>query len=407
MIMLIRQKLLCPGCGVFLKNETFPHHAHPPAKVVWWRQDGAIPPSRGDLNRLPASTKVRRGVLSADKKRTYLKFFGILIYRDKSFRRGSIKRLLMTIIFSVLFSSTPAWAAEMAVLPDNAIRDCAGREVRVDKPFSRIISLYGAHTENLLALGASDALVGVARGDDDLAGAEAKRKFSAHDGPERFLAARPDLVIVRPMIDRGYAPLMARLEQFGICVVSLQPADIEEMKVYWQILGRLTGTEAAAERMTARFNEGVAAAREIAADISPEKRVYFEAIHDRFKTFSPDAMPLFALACAGGVNVAEDAAPVRGTNIAAYSKERILSRAGEIDVYLAQAGVMNRIDVPGIINEPGYHIIKAVREGGVYLIDEKIVSRPTLRLLEGICTIGEILYPERFDEDENQRILNP
>ncbi|MCD6388623.1 MAG: hypothetical protein J7L69_04355 [Desulfobulbaceae bacterium] len=43
--------------------------------------------------------------------------------------------------------------------------------------------------------------------------------------------------------------------------------------------------------------------------------------------------------------------------------------------------------------EPGFMAIKAVREGKIYLIDEALVSRPTLRLLEGIRQIFGILYP--------------
>ncbi|MBW2349127.1 MAG: hypothetical protein JRF59_15015 [Deltaproteobacteria bacterium] len=41
--------------------------------------------------------------------------------------------------------------------------------------------------------------------------------------------------------------------------------------------------------------------------------------------------------------------------------------------------------------------IKAVREGEIYIVDEDIVSRPTMRLLDGIWEIGRILYPARFD----------
>ncbi|MEA3385354.1 MAG: hypothetical protein U9Q89_02715 [Thermodesulfobacteriota bacterium] len=33
----------------------------------------------------------------------------------------------------------------------------------------------------------------------------------------------------------------------------------------------------------------------------------------------------------------------------------------------------------------------------VYIIDPKIVSRPTLRLLDGIYEIGKILYPKKFN----------
>ncbi|MCF8026502.1 MAG: ABC transporter substrate-binding protein [Desulfobacteraceae bacterium] len=284
----------------------------------------------------------------------------------------------------------------MALADNGDVRDCAGRKISPEKRFSRIISLYGAHTENLFTLGLEDEIIGVGRHPDYPPKARAKPGFSPHDGPEKFLAARPDLVLVRPMIDRGYEPLMDRLENFGITVVSLQPGNVEEMKTYWKILGRLTGRKQAAEEMIEKFERGVQQARQIAQQIPEKKKVYFEAIHDRFKTFTPGSMPVFALECAGGINAAQDVRRVRGTNIAEFGKERIMKKGPEIDVYLAQKGPMNSVDVRDIKNEPGYGVIKAVRESEIYVVDEQIVSRPTLRLLKGIQTIEGILYPEVY-----------
>ena len=110
------------------------------------------------------------------------------------------------------------------------------------------------------------------------------------------------------------------------------------------------------------------------------------------RTFAPESISIFCLTTAGGINVAGDAVSRRGTNIAGYSKERILAKAEEIDVYLAQSGRMNRISVEQIINEPGFRAIKAIRSGRIYLIDEYLVSRPTPRLLQGIKTIHQLLY---------------
>ena len=93
------------------------------------------------------------------------------------------------------------------------------------------------------------------------------------------------------------------------------------------------------------------------------------------KTFSSGAMAMFALKTAGGVNVAKDAAPSRNTNIANYSKERILAKASIIDVFLAQTGIMNSVSIKQIKNEPGFRIIKAVKENQIYLIDENIVFK--------------------------------
>jgi iron complex transport system substrate-binding protein len=66
-------------------------------------------------------------------------------------------------------------------------------------------------------------------------------------------------------------------------------------------------------------------------------------------------------------------------------------------VYLAQYGAMNRPTVAMIRNEAGFQIIKAVKQNQIYIIAEQIVSRPTMRLLEGISRIGRILYPNDFD----------
>jgi iron complex transport system substrate-binding protein len=282
--------------------------------------------------------------------------------------------------------------------------DQAGRRIAVQQPFDRIISLYGAHTENLFSLGLDTEIIGVSRHDDFPPRALEKPVFSYHDDPEKFLAARPDLVLVRPMIDRGYPQFTAMLEKTGITVVSLQPGTIEEMFIYWRILGMLTGRRDQARQKILQFARSTEALRNLTADRRHRKRVYFESIHSKMKTFAPDSMAIFALECAGGINIAADALPVRDTNIAHYGKERILARSAEIDVYLAQYGAMNRPTVSIIKNEPGFHLIKAVAAGQIFIVDEKIVSRPTSRLLDGVYTIGNYLYPDKFD-DKAQDII--
>ena len=287
--------------------------------------------------------------------------------------------------------------ADLARIDNRNIQDQAGRQVTVAKPFQRIVSLYGAHTENLFALGADNQVIGVSRNEAYPSEALLKPVFSYHDDPEKFLAARPDLVLIRPMIDRGYPQLVARLEASGITVASLQPSSVDQMRTYWEVLGILCGRHQQALAMINRFDSAVAEFKSLVGAIQPKKRVYFEAIHSKMKTFAPESMAIFALQTAGGINIATDAEPVRRTNIAAYGKERIMSHANRIDVYLAQLGEMNRPTVDIIRNEPGFSAIKAVRENEIYLIDEMIVSRPTLRLLEGIQKIGSTLYPDVFD----------
>ena len=321
---------------------------------------------------------------------------------------NTIFSLTLAVTFVLIYSAgiNDCAAAAMRIEGDNMVVDQAGRTLIVDRPFGRIISLYGAHTENLFNLGLDGEIIGVSRHETYPPQALKKSVFSYREDPEKFLAARPDLVIIRPMIDRGYPQFVSRLEKNGITVISLQPQNVADMFIYWQILGLLSGKRQQAIKMISQFEATVSDFKMLTDAKTIRKRVYFEAIHSKMKTFTPDSMAVFALETAGGINVASDAKAVRNTNIAYYGKERILSHGREIDVYLAQSGVMNQPSLELILNEPGYKTIKAVADGEIYLIDEQIVSRPTMRLLDGIYSIGKILYPLDFSDKNLTKIYH-
>ena len=306
-----------------------------------------------------------------------------------------VSLLIVILIPSLLANVNAAFRVEGS----NVVVDQAGRKITLTHPFQRIISLYGAHTENLFSLGLSEEILGVSRHEAYPPEALKKHVFSYREDPEKFMAVRPDLVVIRPMIDRGYPQFVKRLEKSGITVFSLQPGSIPEMYTYWEILGILSGRQRKAEQMIHHFQQTASYFRSLTAGLSFKKKVYFEAIHSKMKTFSPGSMAIFALETAGGINIASDAKPVRKTNIAAYGKERILSHASDIDVYLAQYGAMNRPTVSVIKKEPGFMAIKAVKNDQIFIIDERIVSRPTVRLLEGTFEIGTKLYPDIFTEN--------
>jgi len=276
------------------------------------------------------------------------------------------------------------------------IVDHRGRTHEFKVPFKRIISLYGAHTENLFYLGAGEQVTGVSVNDTYPEQVKTKRKFSYHDDPEKFIAVRPDLVLIRPMIENGYPGFVRQLQAYGITVISFQPATIEDVYQYWLSLGKLTGKTRAAKMLVSRFKKNIRQIQTKTTAITPKKKVYFQAIHRKMRTFTSGAMAIFALETAGGINIASDARASRNTNVAIYGKERILSKSDQIDVFLAQKGIMNPIRKTDIINEPGFQIIKAVKENQVYLIDESMVSRPVPRLYQGILTIGKRLYPNIF-----------
>ncbi|WLE96944.1 MAG: ABC transporter substrate-binding protein [Candidatus Electrothrix communis] len=295
-----------------------------------------------------------------------------------------LKHILIALLFSCLLA-VPAFG--------EPIIDNDGRVIQPKNSFQRIISLYAAHTRNLIDMGAGAQIVAIGRSDKQRPDLP---KLSFRDDPERLLALKPDLVLIRPMLSRSYPQMVERLEANGVTVVSLQPTSVDEMFRYWENLGVLSGHQDEASQMIARFGAGLVEINREVGRIPAEKRkkVYFESIHKRMKTFAPESMAMFVLEFAGGINVATDAVQVRKSNIAAYGKERILSKAKKIDAFLAQEGRMNKVTTEMIRNEPGFQVIKAVRENQVFLVDEKLVSRPTLGMLDGIRTIFGILYSE-------------
>jgi iron complex transport system substrate-binding protein len=325
----------------------------------------------------------------------------------------AIKKIIKNLIIFLALMVVPAMntiaaatdAAVFRVEGKVVIVDQGGRRLTIEKPFERIISLYAAHTENLLYLGLFDKIIGVSRHETYPPEAHEIPPFSYHDDPEKFLAARPDLVIVRPMIDRGYPQFVSMLEKNGITVVSLQPGTVEDMYTYWTILGVLGGAQLRATNIISQFKAAVLEFRMLTDGHNSRKKVYFEAIHNKMKTFAPDSMAVFALETAGGINVASEAEPVRNTNIAYFGKERILSHSREIDVYLTQSGAMNRPTRALILNEPGFKTIKAVANDQIHIVDEQIVSRPTFRLLNGIYEIGRILYPDIYDRKAHDILM--
>ncbi|MCC8166583.1 MAG: ABC transporter substrate-binding protein [Planctomycetes bacterium] len=258
----------------------------------------------------------------------------------------------------------------------------------------RVISLYAAHTEVLLRLGARDNIVGVSR-QETYSGPEtdgwSAPAFTVRDDVERFLAARPDIVLLRPQHAAGAGHLVAALERAGIRVIPLQVTRADELYEYWRTVAELVGREAECEDMVRRFRSEVDRYASASRDYPNKPGVFLEAIHREVKTFTPDSLPVWVVETAGGRNVPADAEPASpGVVIADYGPERLLAVAGQINLFLSQDGAMNRTGLDVLLGRPLYRTIPAFHSGRVYKIPEASLSRPTPSLLDGIRRVAEL-----------------
>lgn len=256
----------------------------------------------------------------------------------------------------------------------------------------RIVSLYAAHTEVLLRLGARDNIVGVSR-QETYAGPETENwypeTFSFRDDVEKFLAAAPDIVLVRPQHVSGGGHMREALERAGIRVVPLQVTEASGLYGYWRRLATLAGREREGENMIGRFEREIARYRSASAKRRVRPGVFLESIHREVKTFTPDSIPAWLVELGGGRNVAADARPTSpGVVIAEYGPERLLARAAEVEIFISQEGAMNRTPLETVLARDIYQPLAAFKNGRVHKIPEAVLARPTPGLLDGLARIA-------------------
>ncbi len=95
-----------------------------------------------------------------------------------------------------------------ALATTRPIIDSDGKVVICEKPFQRIISLYGAHTRNLIDMGAGSQIVAVGRSDKQLPGLPT---INFGDNPEGLVSLRTEHVLIRPTISQAHPKLARRL----------------------------------------------------------------------------------------------------------------------------------------------------------------------------------------------------
>lgn len=275
------------------------------------------------------------------------------------------------------------------------ITDDSGKTIDITKPYKRIISLYGAHTEVLVAIGAKENLIGVEKNSQ----VKTLPQYSYRDSIERFLKANPDLVLIRPMIRSRYRRLIKGLEDAGITVLTIKPTKFEDLENYWNLLGLISGHQKESSQYVENFRKEVDKLEKISKNtpLSEVKTVFFEARHKGLKTASNKSIPAFIFHILNIDSLASDIeANKRKSTVVSYPRELLISKGETIDIYITQRGAMNKVTKEEIEKTSGFESIRAVREGNILIVDEKEISRPTMKLIDGAKKLGKMVYPKYF-----------
>ena len=265
--------------------------------------------------------------------------------------------------------------------------DDAGFTLRLEKPAGRIIALYGAYNELLLALGCGESIAARTTADADIPELAGKPVIGTHMRPnqELIVAQKPDCVL--QLSGRGEAALQAdALRALGIPVLSFALNSFEDMFSVTERLGRLTGREARAGELAREWRATLAAVASRHAG-RPRLRLFCEARYPNLLAAGSASIVHEIMAVAGGENIVTEK-----KKLVRFSEEALI--AADPDAYIIQKGPMNPAPQP-LAQRAHYRNLHAARSGRVLIVDETAFARPGPRAVRAADELERWLHQRK------------
>lgn len=292
-----------------------------------------------------------------------------------------IVRAMMGMLLVMLSDAQGSAAAAHCVKGDD------GREVCLNIPARRIVTLAPHLTELVYAIGAGDRLVGAAEYSDWPSQAKAVPRIgrSDHINLEAVLAARPDLVLAWQ--SGNPEAQLKRVDALKLPVLRDEPAKLLDIARDMRRLGVLLGLPAQADDAALRYETAL---RALEQDHRSQHtlRVFYQVWDRPLYTVNGHHWISDVMSICGGRNVfsgLSELAPV-------ISTEAVL--AADPDVILISGGSQASATSPWL----RWPWLRAVREHHVYDIDADALQRPGPRLVEGAQQACAVLDRARAAE---------
>jgi len=299
------------------------------------------------------------------------------------------KTLLVTLLIVLLSACAPQATPTPAVL---TFTDGLGREIKLNGPAQKIISLAPSNTEILFAIGAGSQVVGRDQLSDYPAEAanvtDIGSSFEALN-TELIVSLKPDLVLAAEI---NTPEQVKQLEDLGLTVYYLKnPLTLEEMYSNLELVAQMTGHEAEAATLIESLKARVAAVDEKIAPISSRPGVFYELdATDPAKPFTAGKGTFITqlIERAGGQNIAAD--------IDGYPQLSLEQVVAADPAFIILGDARYGISPESIAQRPGWENLTAVKNGNVVPFNDDLVSRPGPRLVDALEELAKLLRPELF-----------
>jgi ABC-type Fe3+-hydroxamate transport system substrate-binding protein len=261
------------------------------------------------------------------------------------------------------------------------LTDMLGRELAVEWPPRRVVSLVPSHTETLVLLGLGGRLVGRTRYCVEPRGRiEAVPEVGGVKSPDvaRILSLRPDLVIANR--EENKKPDVERLEAAGVPVFLTYPRTVREGIDSIRALGAAVDLEREADALAAPCEAELARAA-----VGAPVRVLCFVWRDPWMVAGADTYIHDVIAQAGGRNAAADL-PGRYPRLELAQAMALAPQVVLLPDEPFEFGAAHRADFAPFAGVP------AVRDARLELLDGKLLSWYGPRIAEALRRLRELLH---------------
>jgi iron complex transport system substrate-binding protein len=291
--------------------------------------------------------------------------------------------------YGLFWALTTILALSPAARADLVFKDDSGRDVRLQAPARRIITLAPHATEILYAAGAGDRLVGTVEYSDYPPAAKKVLRVGSYSriDLEAVSALKPDLVIAWET--GNPAGQLEKLKTLGLNVYLSQPNRMDDIAAQLTRFGELAGTETTANAAADLFRTRLAKLRKANAD-KPTVRVFYQIWKAPLMTVGGPQIISDAIRLCGGENVFANLTQMSPT----VSVEAVLDANPEAIV----ATGMGDARPEWLDDWKKWARLTAVKRGNLFHVNPDIMQRHSPRILDGaeqLCAYLDVARSRR------------
>jgi iron complex transport system substrate-binding protein len=263
------------------------------------------------------------------------------------------------------------------------LTDDEGVRVTLKAAPQRIVTFAPADTETVFALGLGNRLVGVSYHAFDNfppQAASLPEIGGANTAPniERVESLQPDLMLATA----GGQEWKQRLRDLGVPVFTTNATSFDDALRDIRTIGRITGADQQAARLTMQMASGAEALRAKLAT-APAVSCFLDL--GGLYTVAPQDFVYDLLVRAGCDPVTAGAR----SSYPQWSKDQLVQEDPAVFLFTSDSGD----SIAQLRHDSALRTVAAIRDGKAFSVDSNLISRPGPRLVEGLMALVRVLHP--------------